>query len=79
MNDTTTGIEFGLQMGTTCKLILGDWAEGVGRMVAVLVFRKAIHAKIEIWAVVAGNEVFTREFLEQSALRFAWSAEQAYH
>ena len=62
MNDATTCIEPGLQMGGSCKLLLGNWAERVGRVVSVLVFCKAIYAKIEVRAVVTGHEVLTREF-----------------
>lgn len=71
VNNTTTSIELGLQVRGACKLLLRDWAEGVSRVVSMLIFRKAIHAKIEIWAVIARYEVFTREFLQKSAREFA--------
>jgi hypothetical protein len=63
VHDTTACIEFGVQVRSAYKVLLGHWAERMARVVSMLIFSEAIPAKIEVWAIITGHEFLTRQFL----------------
>ena len=63
MDDAAACIEFGVQMRGAYKVLLGHWAERMARVVSMLIFSEAVPAEIEVWAIITGYELLTRQFL----------------